>query len=81
MKKTILLFFIVLLFAQAIFSLQNRYSEKDMTSVTLRDGNEYIVRVYGDSKNQIQIKEGVIITITNKISNKEIARAKLFEYR
>ena len=78
-KKTILLFFIVLLFAQAVFSLQNRYSEKDMTSVTLKDGNEYIVRVYGDSKNQIQIKEGVIITITNKISNKEIARAKLFE--
>ena len=50
-----------------------------MTSVTLRDGNEYIVRVYGDSKNQIQIKEGVIITITNKVSNKEIARVKHFE--
>lgn len=78
-KKIILLFFIVLLFAQTIFSLENRYAEKDMTSVTSKDGNEYIVRVYGDCKNQIQIKEGVIITITNKISNKEIARVKLFE--
>lgn len=78
-KRIILLFIITLLFVQTILSLSNKYIEKDVSYVTIEDENEYIVRVYGDCKNLIQIKEGVIITITNKTSNKEIARVKLFE--
>ncbi len=66
-----------LLSVQTIFSFPNKYIEKDVSYITMKDGNEYIVQVYGDSKNQT--KEGVIITITNKNSSEEIARVKLFE--
>ena len=76
-KKMIFLFIMALLSVQNIFSFPNKYIEKDVSYITMKDGNEYIVRIYGDSKNQI--KEGVIITITNETSNKEIARVKLFE--
>lgn len=78
-KRIILLFIITLLFVQTIFSFSNEYIETDVSYVTAKDGNEYIVRVYEDCKKQIQKKEGVIVTITNKTSNKEIARVKLFE--
>ncbi len=77
-KNTNILLFVAPLSVQTVSS-QNRYAEKDMAYVASKDGNEYIVRVYADCKNQIQIKEGVVITITNKISNTEIARVKLFE--
>ena len=76
-KRIILLIIIFLLFFQTSFSYSNKYLEKDVSYITLKDGNDYIVRVYADCKKQI--KEGVIITITNKNSSEEIARVKLFE--
>lgn len=51
-KRIILLFIITLLFVQTILSLSNKYIEKDVSYVTIKDENEYIVRVYGDCKNQ-----------------------------
>ena len=60
-KKILFLFIMALLSVQNIFSFPNKYIEKDVSYITMKDGNEYIVQVYGDSKKQT--KEGVIITI------------------
>ena len=76
-KHIILLFIIFLLFSQTSFSYSNKYLEKDVAYVTSREGKNYIVRIYEDCKKQI--KEGVIITLTNKNSSEEFARVKLFE--
>ena len=52
-KRIILLIIIFLLFFQTSFSYSNKYLEKDVSYITLKDGNDYIVRVYADCKKQI----------------------------
>ena len=49
-KRIILLIIIFLLFFQTSFSYSNKYLEKDVSYITLKDGNDYIVRVYADCK-------------------------------